>query len=214
MHEPVRQAATAATETDLGVFVDAHYERLLRLARLVSRDVNDAADAVQAALELAWKGRASLRDPGSLRPWLDRIVVREAIRIDRRREGLFRLFRPLREIGAHEPRDTGADVAPEWVAFRAAFLRLSAAQRAVVALHLYAGHTVAETAAIVGAPEETVRSRLRVARQRLRQEFEGAPPRAPQSPATTSTLGSTSSSRGPPRTSAEPPRAMRCGGGW
>jgi DNA-directed RNA polymerase specialized sigma24 family protein len=33
---------------------------------------------------------------------------------------------------------------------------------------LYAGYTVQETADIVGAPLETVRSRLRLARERLR----------------------------------------------
>jgi DNA-directed RNA polymerase specialized sigma24 family protein len=41
-----------------------------------------------------------------------------------------------------------------------------------VALHLYAGHSVAETADIVGAPLETVRSRLRLARERLRHALE------------------------------------------
>lgn len=37
---------------------------------------------------------------------------------------------------------------------------------------MHAGYTVAETAAMVGAPDETVRSRLRLARQRLRRELE------------------------------------------
>jgi DNA-directed RNA polymerase specialized sigma24 family protein len=39
-------------------------------------------------------------------------------------------------------------------------------------LHLYAGYSVAETAEIVGAPVETARSRLRLARQRLRMELD------------------------------------------
>ena len=55
------------------------------------------------------------------------------------------------------------------VALDGAFGRLSPEQRAVVALHLYAGYTVAETAEIVGAPHETVRSRLRLAREHLRE---------------------------------------------
>ena len=73
------------TATDSGVLVDAaldefvveHYDRLVRLARLICRGASDAADAVQVALEHAWRRRSSLRDGGSLRPWLDRIVARE-----------------------------------------------------------------------------------------------------------------------------------------
>jgi DNA-directed RNA polymerase specialized sigma24 family protein len=36
---------------------------------------------------------------------------------------------------------------------------------------MHLGYTVAETADLVGAPEETVRSRLRLAKQRLRDEL-------------------------------------------
>ena len=66
----------------LDAFVRAHHRRLTALARLVCLDATEAADAVQAAFEQAWRRRASLRDPDALRPWLDRIVVREAIRGD------------------------------------------------------------------------------------------------------------------------------------
>jgi DNA-directed RNA polymerase specialized sigma24 family protein len=38
-----------------------------------------------------------------------------------------------------------------------------------VVLHLHAGYTVDETAALLGVPRETVRSRLRVARDHLRR---------------------------------------------
>ena len=139
------------------------------------RSVPDAEDAVQAALERAWRNRASLRDPDRLKPWLDRIVVREAIRITRSREGLVgRLLRGSDdeielELELVDPR---ASEGARGVELRQAFARLSAEQRAVVALHLYAGYSVAETADIVGAPLETARSRLRLARQRLRIELE------------------------------------------
>jgi RNA polymerase sigma-70 factor (ECF subfamily) len=71
-----------------------------------------------------------------------------------------------------EPIDPRATDAPRVAELKAAFARLSAEQRAVVALHLYAGYSVAETAELVGAPVETARSRLRLARQRLRMELE------------------------------------------
>jgi len=158
---------------DLTELVRDNNDRLIRLAGLVCRNVADAEDAVQAALERAWRNQAALIDQTRLKPWLDRIVVREAIRITRSRESLLGRFlgrdRDEIVIDLIDPRATDA---PRVAELKAAFARLSAEQRAVVALHLYAGYSVAETAEIVGAPVETARSRLRLARQRLRIELD------------------------------------------
>jgi RNA polymerase sigma factor (sigma-70 family) len=171
-----RAAAIEQSSADAAIatFVAEHYDRLLRVARLVCRDAADAADAVQLGLEQAWRHRASLRDDERLWPWLHRIVVREAIRVSkRRRSWLGRLFSPQPDVKWIEPPDRRAPEPATLAALRAAFAKLSPEQRAVVSLHLYAGYTIVETAAMVGAPAETVRSRLRHARGRLRAELEG-----------------------------------------
>jgi RNA polymerase sigma-70 factor (ECF subfamily) len=156
----------------LDAFVVEHYDRLIRLARLICRDGPDAADAVQVALEQAWRRRSSLRQDGSLRPWLDRIVVREAIRIGRSRTSwLGRLFSVGSGVTWIELADASNEHQAAWSALRSEFADLPADQRAVVALHLYAGYSVAETADLVGAPLETVRSRLRLAKDRLRRQL-------------------------------------------
>ena len=173
--EVQRAPSDAALET----FVTDHYDRLVRLARLVCRDTSDASDAVQVGLEQAWRQRSSLRDDARLRPWLDRIVVREAVRITKRRQSwLGRLFTPRQEITwiDPDPADPRARDPSAFVALRTAFQGLSPEQRSVVALHLHLGYTVSETADIVRAPEETVRSRLRLARRRLRRELEESRP--------------------------------------
>ena len=160
---------TEPIEQELGDFVSAHYQRLIRLAVLVCRNTEDAEDAVQAAFERAWRSKGALRDRRRLKPWLDRIVVREAIRISRSRTGfLRRLFGSEGDDLAAEVADPRAGVETGWTDMRAAFARLSAEQRAVVVFHLYAGYSVAETADLVGVGVETARSRLRLARARLR----------------------------------------------
>ena len=174
-----RTADLARIQSDAAIaaFVADHYDRLLRLARLVCRDASDAADAVQIGLELAWRRRSTLREDARLRPWLDRIVTREAVRISKGRGSLLsRLFTPRPDVKWIEPTDRHASEPPNYVALRAAYGHLSAEQRAVVALHLHFGYSVAETATLVGAPEETVRSRLRSARQLLRHELEESRP--------------------------------------
>ena len=162
-----------AAPADLERFVELHYDRLMGLARLVCRDAGDAADAVQVGLEVAWRQRATLRDPERLRPWLDRIVVREASRVARRRRSwIGRLIHPDASVTWVEPaHDDRQQIAIRHELARA-FAGLSPEQRTVVALHLHLGYSVAETADIVDAPIETVRSRLRLARERLRRTLE------------------------------------------
>jgi RNA polymerase sigma-70 factor (ECF subfamily) len=170
----LRAAGGGAIERDIAEFVSEHYPRLIRLAGLICRDAIDSEDAVQAGLERAWRRRESLEDPARLGAWLDRIVVREAIRLGRDRRSIRQRLERLVgdqddiELGvqAHEA-DPGSSVASR-AALRHAFESLPAAQRAVVALHLYLGYSIAETAEMVGAPLETVRSRLRLAREQMR----------------------------------------------
>ena len=98
-------------------------------------------------------------------------MVREAIR---QAQGRNRLA-PWR----HDPTDwiempASTPEPAELAVLREALGRLSPDHRAVVALHLYAGYSVDETARILQVPFDTVRSRLRAARERLRRELSEA----------------------------------------
>ena len=154
--------------TSLDAFVRAHYPRLIRLAGLITRDADQAQDAVQAALERAWRKRGDVRDPARLRPWLDRIVAREAIR-HTRGTGLSALRR--RDPADWNEYPSTLPEPAEVVVLREALGRLSPDHRAVIALHLHEGYSVEETARVLAVPFDTVRSRLRAARARLRREL-------------------------------------------
>jgi len=152
----------------LDAFVRAHYPRLIRLAGLITRDADQSQDAVQAALERAWRNRGAVRDPASLRPWLDRIVAREAIRQTSGKRLSARLRRDSQDwIQYPSTMPEPAEV----VVLREALGRLSPDHRAVIALHLHEGYSVEETARVLAVPFDTVRSRLRAARARLRREL-------------------------------------------
>lgn len=163
-------AQTDAFEAQLTDFFSEHYDRLVRLAALVCQSSSSVEDAVQAAMERAWRERHKLRDVTRLRPWLDQIVVRESIRANRR-PWWARLPRATDHEAAQLPDlRTGVTDDAGWIALVAAFRQLPAEQRVAVALHLYAGHPVAETARLMNTSVETTRSRLRLARQRIRRE--------------------------------------------
>jgi RNA polymerase sigma-70 factor (ECF subfamily) len=156
-------------EGQLAAFFELHYDRLVRLAGLVCHSDATVEDAVQAAMEQAWRRRDSLRDPSRVGPWLDQIVVREAIRVNRR--PWWARFQHAAPSDAPEIGDRRGGVDATLIAVSVALRTLPAEQRAVVALHLYAGYPVDETAELMGASVETTRSRLRLARRRLRREL-------------------------------------------
>ncbi|MEO8246346.1 MAG: sigma-70 family RNA polymerase sigma factor [Chloroflexota bacterium] len=163
-------SATGRVEEELTAFFEAHYERMIRLAGLVCRTGVLAEDAVQAAMEQAWKRRSSLRDPGRMRWWLDRIVVRETIRMNRR-PLWSRLTATFPDERASLLPDPAGETTPQRLALAAAFETLTPEQRAACVLHLHLGYGVAETAVLMGARVETTRSRLRLARRRLRADL-------------------------------------------
>jgi RNA polymerase sigma-70 factor (ECF subfamily) len=162
---------TSALEVQLADFFGLHYDRLVRLAALICHANASVEDAVQAAMEQAWRRRHTLRDPAQVRPWLDQIVVREAIRLNRK--PWWARFQGQTDTALQPAPARRGGVDPTWIALSVAFEGLPAEQRAVVALHLYEGYPVEETAQLMGAGIETTRSRLRLARQRLRRELGG-----------------------------------------
>lgn len=175
--QPMRRTATepavpgaAGVEDQLTAFFAEHYERMVRLAGLVCRSSGLAEDAVQAAMEQAWRRRSSLRDPARMRWWLDRIVVRETIRLNRR-PWWSRLSATHTDAYASLLPDPAGETTPQRMALTAAFDALTPAQRAACVLHLHLGYGVVETAELMGVGVETTRSRLRLARRRLRADL-------------------------------------------
>lgn len=137
--------------------------QLLRTARLILRDEALAEDAVQETFVKAWRRIGSLRDedPG---PWLNRIATNESISAYRQRhrfqaltERFGRLTGPRSEVSAEDRLDLAH-----------ALDRLSAEQRAAVALHYYQDLSVEDAAKALGVPVDTMKSRLKVALRRLR----------------------------------------------
>ena len=178
-----REAAGDLTTADaesatLATIIVREYERLVRLAGAICREPADAQDAVAGAIERALRHRSALRDPERTVAWLNQIVVREAIRLDgRRRTWWGRLFGGPREIDLpSEAANPGTSKALLARDLHEALDALPAPHRAALALHHYAGYSVEETAAILGVPLETARSRLRLARGRVRRSLEETRP--------------------------------------
>lgn len=172
---PVVAVAEGADELErqLADFFAMHYDRLVRLAGLICHATTSIDDAVQAAMEQAWRRRHTLREPERLRPWLDQIVVREAIR-QNRKPWWSRLGIAAAEDQVPRARDRRGDVNPTWIALTDAFRGLPAEQRAVVAPHLYEGYPVDAAFGEVVTTRDTTTVRCGVVDEAAARELAGS----------------------------------------
>jgi RNA polymerase sigma-70 factor, ECF subfamily len=142
-----------------------------RVAYSVLRNRADAEDVSQETFVRAYRSFHRLRDRERFRSWLVRIAWRLAL--DRRREAKRRERRET-EFIRQAP---GASV--EDVAVSSEFRRrleqaldeLPEGLRIVVVLAAMEGHSVAEVAALLGASEGAVKSRLHRARRKLAEKL-------------------------------------------
>jgi RNA polymerase sigma-70 factor (ECF subfamily) len=151
--------------------VRAAVPRLQRTARLILRDEDDAADAVQDALTTAWLDIRSVRVPGSFDGWLYRLLVRACYRT----AGRARRQGALQVAAAALPQDVQGDSSTT-VALRdqldRGLRRLPADQRAVLVVHHYLQLRDEEAARVLGIPAGTFKSRLSRATGALRAVLE------------------------------------------
>jgi RNA polymerase sigma-70 factor (ECF subfamily) len=149
-----------------------HQRTLLRTARAILRNDAEAEDAVQEALFQAYRALGNFRGESKLSTWLVRITANEALM---RRRG-FKAATPA-EV---EPDDLASrEPGPESAAFSGDMRKrleeeleaLPKAYQAVFRLRALEELSVDETAAALGIPEATVRTRYFRARNLLRKSM-------------------------------------------
>jgi RNA polymerase sigma factor (sigma-70 family) len=143
--------------------VDRYGLQLLRTAQLILRDPALAQDAIQETFLRAWLRISSLRDedPG---PWLTRIAINESISTYRRRHRFQVLTERFGRLGGGK-RELSSEARLD---LAHALDRLTADQRAAIALHYYQDLSVEDTARLLKVPVDTMKSRLKTALRRLR----------------------------------------------
>jgi RNA polymerase sigma-70 factor (ECF subfamily) len=157
--------------------VRVHMQIALRVAFLVVGDRTEAEDVTQEAFVKAYHALARFRQDSPFRPWLLRIVRNEALNQRRRHGRQDRLTLRL----ANDPVSGDAAPSPETTVMAgvdremvlAAVNALPDRYREVVAHRYLIGLSEAETAATLGIPAGTVKSRTARALQRLDRALSG-----------------------------------------
>lgn len=185
------RAVAAGDEAALKTLMRRHNQTLYRTARSILRDEADAEDVVQDAYLLAYRAMPGFRGDARLSTWLIRIVVNLALRRRQRqaRERARRVeaanpealseasgtfdeeYGEMRETTpGHLPTPENAASTAELRRLLEAHIdRLPALYREVFVLRGIEELDVEETAAVLGLPEATVRTRFFRARHVLRE---------------------------------------------
>jgi RNA polymerase sigma-70 factor, ECF subfamily len=164
----------AAGDRDaFGHFYDRYAPLVFPLILRIVRDRTDAADVLQDVFWEAWQG-ASGYDParGTPEAWMimrARTRAIDRIRAVRRRSETF--VPPIDEGLAPAPPEAGGDAAEraeDRGVIRTALSQLPPAQKEVIELAYYAGLTQTEISARLRQPLGTVKTRIRLGLERLR----------------------------------------------
>lgn len=168
------RAAQAGDRTAMRELLARALPRARNLIRYLVRGDQEVDDIAQDALMALVRGLHTYRGDGAFPSWVDRIVVRVTFAHLRRRRAEPQLT--VLDSDALRVADV-ANATDEYLTRRraAAILdELAEEQRVALVLHHVLEMSVPEIAVEVGAPAETVRSRLRLARTRLRALGEDA----------------------------------------
>src|SRR5262245_32713669 len=140
-----------------------------RIAYGVLRHREDAEDVAQEALTKAYRNFGRLRERNRFRPWLVRIVWRLAIdhkRADKRRSNLASASVDMQTtVTGLDPVIARERSTQLWQAIDVLPEKL----RIVTVLAGIEEHDIREVAALLSLPEGTIKSRLFLARQRLKE---------------------------------------------
>ena len=150
------------TLTEFAARVVAMQDTLYRVSSTILPQLCDREDAVQGAIEKAFRKRALLRRDSALEAWLTRILINECYSILRRRKRET-LYADIPE------REVAMDACPNLYQL---FTSLKEAYRLPMVLHYVEGYTAEEIAGILHLPRNTVKSRLYRGKLLLRDALE------------------------------------------
>ncbi len=174
------KAMVAGDRKAFALFYDRYASLVFALILKIVRERAEAADALQEVFWEAWQGAAGYDpDRGSPEAWMlarARSRAIDRVRARRRRgEMLVAAAGEARAAAADDPASDAAARAEERGALRSALDRLPQAQREVIELAYYGGLTQTEIAERLKQPLGTVKTRIRLGLERLRDVLGRSP---------------------------------------
>jgi RNA polymerase sigma-70 factor (ECF subfamily) len=172
-------AVADGDQAAFGMIYDRYAKAVFSLALRITRDVGLAEEITQEVFLRVWRNAATFTaERGRFASWLLSMTHHRAIDQLRRRQARPQAAASMDEAQVQGMPDTRADVEEEsWLTVRReiiqqALTQLPEAQRRVIELAYFGGLTHVEIAALLGDPLGTVKTRLRLGLQKLREALQ------------------------------------------
>jgi len=174
--EHLIQAVAAGDEAALGVLYDRYAKAVFSLAARITHDQGTAEEITQEVFLRLWRNAATYSAArGRFGSWLLSVTHHLAVDQLRRRQARPQTVASIDDLVVQGLPDHRTDVEEEtWLAERReiiqqALRQLPAAQREVIELAYFGGLTHVEIASRLGDPLGTVKTRMRLGVQKLRE---------------------------------------------
>ena len=168
--ERLVKASQAGDRGSFDELVDLYQRRAMQVAVRMLGDAEEAAEAVQNGFVKAYLNISRLKEPGSFKTWLIRIIANTAISQRRAARGRAEKIKIAgdshsKKVFSTEEKEAGKELKE---AIRRAMLKLSKKQAQAIALFGIEDLPQDEVAEIMGCSAEAVRWHVFKARQKLR----------------------------------------------
>lgn len=175
-HEHVSKAlddyqATLAVHGDRAAFTLLYkrwHPKLLRLARRLTRNADEAQDVMQDVAITIAKNIHKLEDPRRFSAWAYTIVRRRSV--DHIQKAVH--HREIKDRAGQNPQSTPSTTIEDALTLKQAMAFLSQSDRMILVLFYVDGLTGKEIADALGVPLGTIKSRLFKARAKLKDAYE------------------------------------------
>jgi RNA polymerase sigma factor (sigma-70 family) len=171
--------ANAGDRDKLGRILAATAPAVLAVVRVIlGSDNPDVPDVAQESLLAVKDALRSFRGEASVTQYARQIAVRTALAARRgrgARDRLLERYRREAEVAPADQEDDPVMRARRTAAFRGLLDDLPEEQAETFALRVVLDYSLDQVAAATGAPVNTVRSRVRLAREKLKQRIERDP---------------------------------------
>lgn len=168
----VSETPHSAAPLDVAALFDAHAPFLLRTVQRLSGSGPHVDDVVQEVFLVAHRRRHEIAGGADVRGWLYRVaqnLVRRHGRSIARQQRLQNKYRAEHpEVDSVDGPDRGAGRREQAELVRRLVIRLPLKLREVFVLYELEAFSAVDIARLIDVPENTVRSRLRLARERFR----------------------------------------------
>ena len=177
--ETLITAVAGGDEAAFGMLYDRYIKAVYSLALRITEDQGLAEEITQEVFVRVWRNAATFTsERGRFASWLLGVTHHLAIDQLRRRRARPQAVASTDDLPMQALPDLSADVEEEaWIGVRReliqrALTQLPEAQRRVIELAYFGGLTHVEIAALIGDPLGTVKTRMRLGLQKLREALQ------------------------------------------